>query len=163
MSRNQSRPLYDPYRAIKKFFLSGFVVLTFIAYVVYERLIRPDSTLPPGAASAAAAPATLAPFTGANGALHRCFHPSLAQPLAPVRLLRVTGMGRIRGNPLMPTTAWCKCRSAFRAEQSKTYSSCSTRMTGAPRNRSTRSRCRICRRRPSRRRALRWTSSPEPR
>lgn len=51
--------------AIKKLFLSGFVVFAFIAYVVHERLMRPDLASNPATAAVAAAPATLAPFVSA--------------------------------------------------------------------------------------------------
>lgn len=43
MSRNQFRLPYDPGRTIRKLFLSAFVVFTFAAYVIHERLTRPDS------------------------------------------------------------------------------------------------------------------------
>ncbi len=70
MSRNQSSFPSDPIRTIKKLFLSCFVVFAFMAYVVVERLTRPDSPLFPAATptSIAAAPATLVPFPIAPGA-----------------------------------------------------------------------------------------------
>ena len=49
MSKNQSQPPFDIGRAIKKFFLSSFVVLTFAAYVVHQRFTNPDSPLNPTA------------------------------------------------------------------------------------------------------------------
>jgi uncharacterized protein with FMN-binding domain len=36
---------FDLGQAIKKFFLSGFVVFAFIAYVIHERLTNPDASL----------------------------------------------------------------------------------------------------------------------
>ncbi len=52
MSRNQYKPPFDPIRAVKKLFLSGFVLVSFAAYVAYERLIKSDAAL----AAAATAP-----------------------------------------------------------------------------------------------------------
>jgi len=46
MSRNQTSPI-NLSRMIKKFFLSSFVVITFIAYVVHQRFTNPDSALSP--------------------------------------------------------------------------------------------------------------------
>ena len=43
MSRNNSRQTFDPNRSIKKFFLSGFVVFTFIVYAIHERLTNSSS------------------------------------------------------------------------------------------------------------------------
>lgn len=63
MSRNQSQISHDPLRAIKKLLLSGFVVVAFTAYVVYERLTRPDL------ASSPASAATLAPFVSGPGSV----------------------------------------------------------------------------------------------
>ena len=46
MSRHQTSPI-NLSRMIKKFFLSSFVVFTFIAYVVHQRFTNPDSALSP--------------------------------------------------------------------------------------------------------------------
>ena len=46
MSRNQTSQV-NLGRMIKKFFLSSFVVITFIAYVVHQRFANPDSALSP--------------------------------------------------------------------------------------------------------------------
>jgi len=46
MSRNQTSPI-NLSRMIRKFFLSSFVVITFIAYVVHQRFTNPDSALSP--------------------------------------------------------------------------------------------------------------------
>lgn len=43
MSRYRSRHPSDFGQGIKKFLLSGFLVFTFIAYVIHERLTNPDS------------------------------------------------------------------------------------------------------------------------
>ena len=69
MSRNQFRLPSDPYRAVKKFFLSAFVVVTFVAYVIYERLTRPDSPLSSTSPSVTitAAPPELTPFATTVG------------------------------------------------------------------------------------------------
>jgi uncharacterized protein with FMN-binding domain len=45
MSRYKSRHPSDFGQAIKKFLLSGFLVFTFIAYVIHERLTTPDSNM----------------------------------------------------------------------------------------------------------------------
>ena len=58
MSKNQIRTPYDAGRAIKKLFLSAFVLFTFAAYVFYERLTRPDAA--PIAAPTSTAPVALA-------------------------------------------------------------------------------------------------------
>ena len=49
MYKQQSSETFNFNRTIKKFFLSAFVVITFIAYVVYQRFARPDSALVPAA------------------------------------------------------------------------------------------------------------------
>src|SRR5512140_1193019 len=71
MSKNPSKFPSDPVRTIKKLFLSAFVVFAFMCYVLVDRLTRPDSALNTSAAPTAfaAAPATLAPFATAPGAL----------------------------------------------------------------------------------------------
>ena len=60
MSKGQSQSQLNFSRAIKKFFLSSFVVFTFVAYVIHQRLTNPDSTINVGRTNpnlAAAAPA----------------------------------------------------------------------------------------------------------
>lgn len=47
MNPNQSKPTFNWGRMIKKFFLSSFVVFTFVAYVVHQRFTNPDSALVP--------------------------------------------------------------------------------------------------------------------
>jgi len=47
MNKNQSQPTINPGQIVKKFFLSSFVVLTFVAYVVHQRFTNPDSALNP--------------------------------------------------------------------------------------------------------------------
>jgi len=49
MSRNQPQQSFDIGQIIKKFFLSSFVVITFVAYVVHQRFTNPDSALNPTA------------------------------------------------------------------------------------------------------------------
>jgi len=44
MPKNQVRLPSDPGRTVRKLFLSAFVVFSFAAYVLYERLIRSDSS-----------------------------------------------------------------------------------------------------------------------
>ncbi|MGA7194595.1 MAG: FMN-binding protein [Anaerolineales bacterium] len=57
MSRNKSNSNFDFNRAVKKFFLSAFVVLAFIAYAIHERLTN---------SSALASSASAAPTSGAS-------------------------------------------------------------------------------------------------
>jgi uncharacterized protein with FMN-binding domain len=45
MSRYKPRRTSDLGQGLKKFLLSGFVVFTFIAYVIHERLTNPDANL----------------------------------------------------------------------------------------------------------------------
>ena len=45
MSRNKSGQTSNLGLGIRRFFLSGFVVFTFIAYVIHERLTNPDTSL----------------------------------------------------------------------------------------------------------------------
>jgi uncharacterized protein with FMN-binding domain len=45
MSKYKSRQSSNPGQGIRKFFLSGFVVFTFVAYVIHERLTNPDANL----------------------------------------------------------------------------------------------------------------------
>src|ERR1700690_4234257 len=43
MSRNKSKSNFDFNQAVKKFFLSAFVILAFIAYAIHERLTNSSS------------------------------------------------------------------------------------------------------------------------
>ena len=45
MQRHRSQQGFNLGQAIKKFFLSGFVMFAFIAYVIHERLTNPDASL----------------------------------------------------------------------------------------------------------------------
>ena len=45
MPRHQSQKTFSLDQGIRKFFLSGFVVFTFVAYVIHERLTNPDASL----------------------------------------------------------------------------------------------------------------------
>ena len=45
MQRRQLQQGFNLGRAVKKFFLSGFVVFAFMAYVIHERLTNPDAAL----------------------------------------------------------------------------------------------------------------------
>ena len=47
MTKHQSQSGFNLANATKKFYLSAFVVITFIAYVVYQRFSKPDSALMP--------------------------------------------------------------------------------------------------------------------
>lgn len=47
MNSHQSQSTFNLGRMIKKFFLSSFVVFTFVAYVVHQRFTNPDSPLIP--------------------------------------------------------------------------------------------------------------------
>jgi uncharacterized protein with FMN-binding domain len=50
MSQNQPTPAFSLARTAKKFFVSGFVILTFIVYALHERLVGPGGGI--GAAAA---------------------------------------------------------------------------------------------------------------
>ncbi len=52
MSKNSSQSTFDPSRGIKKFFLSAFVVVTFIAYAIHERLSSSNPSADSGSSSA---------------------------------------------------------------------------------------------------------------
>ena len=52
MYKQQSSQTFNLNRTIKKFFLSTFVVITFVAYVAHERFTKPDSALNPSASVA---------------------------------------------------------------------------------------------------------------
>ena len=71
MSRNQSRVPSDPIRTIKKVLLSGFVVFSFMVYIVIERLTRPDSPIYPAATTSniAGVPGNSRLYSSAPGAL----------------------------------------------------------------------------------------------
>ena len=45
MAKNKSQQTFDFVRMIKKFFLSGFVVFSFIAYAIQQRFTKPDSPI----------------------------------------------------------------------------------------------------------------------
>ena len=45
MTRQQLAPKFDASETLKKFFLSGFVVLTFGAYVAHQHLTSPDTAV----------------------------------------------------------------------------------------------------------------------
>ena len=55
MTKNQTQQIINPSQMIKKLFLSAFVVVTFIAYVVHQRFTNPDSALNPNIVSHVAA------------------------------------------------------------------------------------------------------------
>ncbi len=62
MSKNQTRPPFDPIRAVKKLFLSASVIVMFAAYVAIDHLTRSDGAL------AQAAPTTPTPLvSGPSG------------------------------------------------------------------------------------------------
>jgi uncharacterized protein with FMN-binding domain len=70
MSRNQPRQHFDAARAIKKLFLSCFVVFSFVAYVVHERLVGSDSAVNPAPTltTVGAVSARSTPFASVIGA-----------------------------------------------------------------------------------------------
>ena len=47
MNPRQAQPTFNLSRMIKKFFLSCFVIFTFVAYVIHQRFTNPDSALVP--------------------------------------------------------------------------------------------------------------------
>jgi uncharacterized protein with FMN-binding domain len=50
MTKNQVQQTMNPSQMMKKLFLTSFVVLTFIVYVIHQRFTNPDSALNPSAA-----------------------------------------------------------------------------------------------------------------
>lgn len=70
MSKNQSRPPFDPIQAVKKLFLSASVIVMFAAYVAIERLTRSDSALAQSAVttptSVSSGPSGPIGFTGSS-------------------------------------------------------------------------------------------------
>ncbi len=59
MTKSQISREFQPGRTIRKFLLSGFVVFTFIAYVIHQRLSNPDAAIAagqPGSSIAASQP-----------------------------------------------------------------------------------------------------------
>src|SRR5512141_910517 len=102
MPRNQSQIPSDPIRTIKKILLSGFVVFSFMMYVVIERLTRPDSPLYPAATatSIVAAPPTLAPFPSAPGAPPPTDSPFPTVAQAPTQNSSAYKNGTYQGPPV---------------------------------------------------------------
>jgi uncharacterized protein with FMN-binding domain len=100
MARNQSRQPTDPFRAVKKLFLSGFVVLAFASYVAYERLVRPVAAQARSAAVLASVPATVAPFAPASAAQSPSF--SIQPTPAPAFSVQSAGYknGTFDGQPV---------------------------------------------------------------
>ena len=45
MTKNHSQQTSNLIRMVKKFFLSSFIVFTFVAYVINQRITKPDSAL----------------------------------------------------------------------------------------------------------------------
>jgi len=86
MSKNQPQQSLDISQIIKKFFLSSFVVITFIAYVVHQRFTHPDSAL-----STAATPSSIVAPLGdsASGVIAA----SPAQPNAASQAPAATNLG----------------------------------------------------------------------
>jgi len=66
MPRNQTKQTTGAGRAIQKFLLSGFVVFSFVAYVIHERFTYPDSPLnaTPTAIAQSITPQAEAGFSG---------------------------------------------------------------------------------------------------
>ena len=86
MSRNQPQQSFDIGQIVKKFLLSSFVVITFIAYVVHQRFTHPDSAL-----STAATPSSIVAPLGdsASGVIAA----SPAQPTAVSQAPAATNLG----------------------------------------------------------------------
>jgi uncharacterized protein with FMN-binding domain len=92
MQRRQSQNGFDFGRAIRKFFLSGFVVFAFIAYVIHERLINPDASLtsspltPVAAANQDSYPQATSPLSANSPPYSTGPFPSTTSPLASSQL-----------------------------------------------------------------------------
>ena len=92
MQRRQSQQGFDFGRAIRKFFLSGFVVFAFIAYVIHERLTNPDASLtsapltPVAAANQGYSPLATAPLPANSSQFSTTPLSSTTSPLASSQL-----------------------------------------------------------------------------
>ncbi len=72
MTKGQSQQTFQPGRTIKKFFLSGFVVFTFIAYIIEQKLTNPQATASadqatPGTSATQAVPPPSGPVSAGQG------------------------------------------------------------------------------------------------
>jgi hypothetical protein len=99
MSTNQFRLPYDPGRTIRKLFLSAFVVFTFAAYVIHERLTRTDS--------APVAAATSPALSSAGGVLGA---PLPAAPAGGMAAVSNYKNGTFQGQTVDAYYGLCKCR-----------------------------------------------------
>jgi uncharacterized protein with FMN-binding domain len=100
MSNQRYRPVSGPLQAIKKLFLSLFVIGAFGLYVLVERLTRPDSALTTGSilptATAISAPTSpLVPFATAPAGLS-----SQGPTTAPTANASVYKSGTYQGQPV---------------------------------------------------------------
>src|SRR5258706_7693189 len=81
MAKNQPQQTFNFGRMVKKFFLSSFVVFTFIAYAIDQRLTKPDSALSPAPTSLAVA---MSPVVSSSviptSPVQTSGSPTLAQP-----------------------------------------------------------------------------------
>jgi uncharacterized protein with FMN-binding domain len=69
MAKKQPQQTFNLSRTINKFFLSGFVVFAFIAYVINQRFTRPDSALNPAPANSGIVTPQVLSSSGANSSL----------------------------------------------------------------------------------------------
>jgi uncharacterized protein with FMN-binding domain len=101
MQRRQSGQGFNLGRTLKKFFLSGFVVFAFIAYVIHERLTNPDASLAAAPLTSVAAANQDPSFPLAAAPL-----PTTSSPLAPSSIS--TDTPQPQSNPVAASTGLYK-------------------------------------------------------
>lgn len=69
MTKGQSQQTFQPGRTLKKFFLSGFVVFTFIAYVIEQKLANPQTTTNADPATPGTSATQAVPLTSGSGSV----------------------------------------------------------------------------------------------
>ena len=83
MSRSQPTRSFSPVRTIKKFFVSGFVIFTFVAYALHERFANPDGASGPttGRGAAVTQQALASPQVAPTAAQMALATPALPSPV----------------------------------------------------------------------------------
>jgi uncharacterized protein with FMN-binding domain len=83
MSKSQPTRSFSPARTIKKFFVSGFVIFTFVAYALHERFANPDGATDPatGRGAAVTQQALASPQVAPTAAQMALATPALPSPV----------------------------------------------------------------------------------
>jgi uncharacterized protein with FMN-binding domain len=86
VAKPQSKQTSHPSRAVRKLFLSGIVIFTFIAYILEQRLTNPDRATSPGSIApavsppqGASAPSEIVPGLGTSSPFSTAPTPALIQ------------------------------------------------------------------------------------